>query len=201
MVPESGVFPAMIMLVYPTVGALIASRRPRNPIGWLLCLVGLVVIVLSFATAYASYAVYAPSPPLPATQYVAWLADRDTLSTGKWWVLTAWDESVKECIAIGDSKKFCNWNEHGSGIAFPAMVLVLSLLLLLFPDGRLTSRKLSVAALTALIGSVLLTLWWTTQPGPLYLYPSIDNPFGIGGTPGTSWMCGAGSAGSLFGSA
>jgi hypothetical protein len=35
--------------------------------------------------------------------------------------------------------------------------------------------------LTALIGSVLLTLWWTTQPGPLYLYPSIDNPFGIEG--------------------
>jgi hypothetical protein len=35
--------------------------------------------------------------------------------------------------------------------------------------------------LTAIIGSVLLTLSWTTQPGPLYLYPSIENPFGIGG--------------------
>jgi hypothetical protein len=66
--PTLGVFPAQLMLVYPTVGALIASRRPRNPIGWLFCLVGFVVIVLSFATAYASYAVYAPSsPPLPAT--------------------------------------------------------------------------------------------------------------------------------------
>jgi predicted permease len=31
--PNLGFFPAMIMLVYPTVGALIASRRPRNPIG------------------------------------------------------------------------------------------------------------------------------------------------------------------------
>jgi hypothetical protein len=183
--PNLGFFPAVLMLVYPTVGALIASRRPRNPIGWLLCLFGLVAIVLSFATAYASYAVYAPSSsPLPATQYVAWLADRDTLSTRKFWILSIWDETVKECIAIGDSKKFCNWNEHGSGIAFPAMMLVLSLLLLLFPDGRLPSRKWSVAALTALIGSVLLTLWWTTQPGPLYLYPSIENPFGIGGRTG-----------------
>jgi hypothetical protein len=81
------------------------------------------------------------------------------------------------------------------------MFLVLSLLLLLFPDGRLPSRKWSIAALTAIIGSVVLTLWWTTQPGPLYLYPSIDNPFGIGGAPGTSWRWGAGSAGWLFGSA
>jgi hypothetical protein len=180
--PNLGFFPAVLMLAYPTVGALIASRRPRNPIGWLLCLVGLVVIVLSFATAYASYAAYAPSSPaLPATQYVAWLADRDALSTRKYWVLQFYDESVKECLALGYSKKECNWNEHGSGIAFPAMFLVLSLLLLLFPDGRLPSRKWSVAALTAIIGSVLLTLWWTTQPGPLYLYPSIENPFGIGG--------------------
>ena len=191
--PNLGVFPAVLMLVYPTVGALIASRRPRNPIGWLFCLVGFVVIVLSFATAYASYAVHAPSSPdLPGTQYAAWLADRDTLSTGKYWGLSVrnkwgndtpylYDESVKGCLAIGHPKKFCTWNEHGSGIALPAMFLSLSLLLLLFPDGRLPSRKWSVAALTAIIGSVLLTLWWTTQPGPLYLYPSIENPFGIGG--------------------
>jgi hypothetical protein len=191
--PNLGFFPAVLMLVYPTVGALIASRRPGNPIGWLFCLVGFVVIVLSFATAYASYAAHAPSSPaLPGTQYAAWLADRDTLSTSKYWGLSVrnkwsndtpylYDESVKGCLAIGHPKKFCTWNEHGSGIAFPAMFLSLSLLLLLFPDGRLPSRKWSVAALTAIIGSVLLTLWWTTQPGPLYLYPSIENPFGIGG--------------------
>ena len=82
--PNLGFFPAMIMLVYPTVGALIASRRPRNPIGCLLCLVGLVVIVLSFATAYASYAVYALfQPPLcqPRSTLPGWRTD--TLSTGK----------------------------------------------------------------------------------------------------------------------
>jgi hypothetical protein len=181
MFPSLGFFPAMIMLVYPTVGALIASRRPRNPIGWLLCLVGLVVIVLSFATAYASYAVYASSSPaLPATSYVAWLADRDVLSTTSS-LRSRFKESVEECLAAGDPRKLCEWTEHSSGIALPAMFLVLSLLLLLFPNGRLTSRNWSVAAFTALIGSVLLTLWWTTQPGPLYLYPSIENPFGIGG--------------------
>jgi hypothetical protein len=176
MFPNLGFFPALIMLVYPTVGALIASRRPRNPIGWLLCLVGFVVIVLSFATAYATYAVYAPSSPaLPATQYMAWLADRDTLSTRT--PAASFKGWCRACLYEG----LRSWKEHSSGIALPAMFLVLSLLLLLFPDGRLTSRKWSVAALTALIGSVLLTLWWTTQPGPLYLYPSIDNPFAIEG--------------------
>jgi hypothetical protein len=94
--------------------------------------------------------------------------------------LKFYDESVNECLAIGYPKKECNWNEHGSGIAFPAKFLVLSMLLL-FPDGRLPSRKWSVAALTAIMGSVLVTLWWTTQPGSLFLYPSIENPFGLGG--------------------
>jgi hypothetical protein len=169
------------MLVYPTVGALIASRRPRNPIGWLFCLVGLMVIVLSFATAYATYAVYAPSSPaLPATQYVAWLADRATLSTRNYAArFSEISEFCRACLQEGVPEGLRYWKEHSSGIALPAMFLVLSLLLLLFPDGRLTSRKWSVAALMALIGSVLLTLWWTTQPGPLYLYPSIENPFGI----------------------
>jgi signal transduction histidine kinase len=111
---------------------------------------------------------------------MAWLADRDTLSTRNFW-LDFNNVSVEECLAGGDTKDFCQWTEHSSGIALPAMLLVLSLLLLLFPDGRLPSRKWSVAALTALTGSVLLTLWWTTQPGPLFLYPSIENPFGIEG--------------------
>jgi two-component system, NarL family, sensor kinase len=38
-----------------TVGAVLASRRPRHPVGWLLLAVGLSVIALGFAGAYASY--------------------------------------------------------------------------------------------------------------------------------------------------
>jgi hypothetical protein len=30
---------------YPTVGALVASSRPENPVGWLLCLYGLAISI------------------------------------------------------------------------------------------------------------------------------------------------------------
>jgi signal transduction histidine kinase len=175
--PTLGVLPAVLSLAYPTVGALIASRHPRNSIGWLFCAAGFVVIGLSVATAYADYAIFArSSPALPATQYMAWLADRDILSTAPYYLGQRLPEGA--CSA---TKHICEWWERSSGIALPAMLVVLTLLLLLFPDGRLPSRKWSVAALTALIGSALVTLWWTTEPGPLFFYPSIDNPFGIKG--------------------
>jgi hypothetical protein len=175
--PTLGVLPAVLSLAYPTIGALIASRHPRNSIGWLFCAAGFVVIGLSFATAYADYAIFArSSPALPATQYMAWLADRDILSTAPYYLGQRLPEGA--CSA---TKEICEWWERSSGIALPSMLVVLTLLLLLFPDGRLPSRKWSVAALTALIGSVLVTLWWTTEPGPLFFYPSIDNPFGIKG--------------------
>jgi hypothetical protein len=175
--PTLGVLPAVLSLAYPTVGALIASRHPRNPIGWLFCAAGFVVIVLSLATAYADYAIFArSSPALPLTRYMAWLADRDILSTAPYYLGQRLPEGA--CSA---TKEICEWWELSSGIALPAMMVVLTWLLLLFPDGQLPSRKWSVVALTALIGSVLVTLWWTTEPGRLFFYPSIDNPFGIKG--------------------
>jgi hypothetical protein len=41
---------------YATVGALVASRRPWNAVGWVLCAVGLTVAVESFTGTYAPYA-------------------------------------------------------------------------------------------------------------------------------------------------
>jgi hypothetical protein len=38
----------MLSLTYPTVGALIASRRPENTVGWIFCFFGLLLIVSSF---------------------------------------------------------------------------------------------------------------------------------------------------------
>jgi hypothetical protein len=51
---------------YPTVGAIVASRRPENPVGWLLCLYGLVTSIGYFCAEYAIYALLAQPDSLPA---------------------------------------------------------------------------------------------------------------------------------------
>jgi hypothetical protein len=40
--PSLAVLTGVLSLAYPTVGALIASRLPTNPIGWIFCGVGLL---------------------------------------------------------------------------------------------------------------------------------------------------------------
>jgi signal transduction histidine kinase len=44
-------------LIFPVVGALIASRRPSSPIGWLIIVPGLALLLSGFATEYAHYSV------------------------------------------------------------------------------------------------------------------------------------------------
>ena len=48
------------------VGAIIASRRTHNPIGWLLCASGLVFGVVMFASEYAIHALLVSPGTLPA---------------------------------------------------------------------------------------------------------------------------------------
>ena len=57
-----------------TVGALVASRRPENPVGWLLCFSGVAVSTSSFSSQYAIYALLAQPGVLPAGEAVAWIA-------------------------------------------------------------------------------------------------------------------------------
>ena len=59
-------------LSYAPVGALIASRRPANPIGWLLCLYGFVISLGYFCAEYAIYALLARPGVLPAGEAMAW---------------------------------------------------------------------------------------------------------------------------------
>jgi hypothetical protein len=54
-----------------TVGAIIASRRSHNPIGWLLCVSGLVFGMVMFASEYAIYALLVASGTLPAGEVLA----------------------------------------------------------------------------------------------------------------------------------
>jgi uncharacterized membrane protein YhdT len=58
---------------YPTVGAIVASRRPQNPVGWLLCLNGLVISIGYFCAEYAIYALLAQPDSLPAGEAMVWI--------------------------------------------------------------------------------------------------------------------------------
>jgi DNA-binding SARP family transcriptional activator len=59
-------------LSYAVVGALVASRRPRNPIGWLLLGEGLLFEFVGFSIGYVNYALFARPGSLPAGRVVAW---------------------------------------------------------------------------------------------------------------------------------
>src|SRR3712207_97833 len=64
----------VMALSFPTVGAFVASRRPKNSIGWIFCGTGLLTSVRSFAEAYADYALVARAGSLPGGEYMAWIA-------------------------------------------------------------------------------------------------------------------------------
>jgi hypothetical protein len=61
-------------LLFSTVGAIVGSRRPQNPVGWLLCLVGLAFAVAHFSSQYAIYALLARPNSLPAGEAMAWVS-------------------------------------------------------------------------------------------------------------------------------
>ena len=60
-------------LSYAPIGALVASRRPANPVGWLICLYGLVISLSYFCAEYAIYALLARPGSLPAGEAMAWI--------------------------------------------------------------------------------------------------------------------------------
>ncbi len=66
----------VLALVYVTVGALVASRRPENPIGWIFCGTGLIANSLQgFAPTYAAYALGVGYGSLPGGEYMAWVSE------------------------------------------------------------------------------------------------------------------------------
>jgi hypothetical protein len=65
------------------------------------------------------------------------------------------------------------------------LALVGVFLMLLFPEGRLLSRRWRIVVWAALCGSVLVALVFAFRPGPLRGSLSyLDNPFGVVGTIG-----------------
>jgi hypothetical protein len=140
-------------LAFPIIGALIASRRPHNPIGWICLAVGLLFLLLGLSEYYSVYGVARPgSVPFPIV--VAWLG---------------------------------NW------LWMPAVGLFATYLFLLFPDGRLPSRRwLPLAWLSGAV-TVALSLGFGLAPGRVANLPrEIRNPFGL---EGLTWLSDAANVG------
>jgi hypothetical protein len=61
-------------LAFTSVGLIIASRRPANPLGWLLLFFGLSLSANEFLRAYAEYTLFYRPGTLPAGLFIAWVA-------------------------------------------------------------------------------------------------------------------------------
>src|SRR5215211_2193812 len=59
---------------FSTVGAIVASRRSENLVGWLLVLYGLAQSISHFSAQYAIYALLAQPDSLPAGEAMAWVS-------------------------------------------------------------------------------------------------------------------------------
>jgi hypothetical protein len=140
-----GLVGGVLFLAFPLVGALIASRRPKNAVGWLCLAVGLLWALSGVFDYYSYYGAATPgSVPFPVV--MAGISD---------WI----------------------W--------VPAVGLLGTYVLLLFPDGRLPSRKWR--PLAWLSGAVILLLSFGVMlaPGPLDNLGGVRNPFGI---EGADWL-------------
>lgn len=103
---------------FPVLGALIASREPRNPMGWIFLAVGLSIGVLLPATEYAYISVVERSEPLPLTWFALWLEQwlwypalgliapftlllfPDGKPPGRFWKLVGWVGAVSLGIIV-----------------------------------------------------------------------------------------------------
>jgi hypothetical protein len=69
-----------ILLTFAIVGAIVASHRPRNPIGWIFCTMGLLVGFGTFAGGYAEFWGTSNFGPRSLGETAAWFASW-------WWTL------------------------------------------------------------------------------------------------------------------
>ncbi len=140
----------VIAVGYSVIGAIIASRLPNHPIGWICCAIGFIAGVEHFSGEYAVYAL---------------IAQPDSLAGGK---AMLWIQNWFWILFIG----------------------LLVFLLLLFPDGRLPSRRWRpfawFSAAVTVVGACLAAVAPDSTPGPssdanaLRIFP---NPLGIEGLP------------------
>ena len=130
-------------LAFPIVGALIASRRPENPIGWMCLVAGLFWMLIALGSQYDAY-VHAKLGSVPGAVMID--------------ALTQW-------------------------IWVPPVGILGIYMILLFPDGRLPSRRWRPLAWLSGAVMVLFSVASTLAPGTLEGHPGVRNPFGLEGHP------------------
>ena len=134
----------VLFLAFPIVGALVASRRPQNPIGWICLASGLLWMLLAVTDSYSIYGVARPgSVPFP--------------------------------VAVGTIGNQWLW--------VPTVGLFGIYMILLFPDGRLPSKRWRPLAWLSGVMIVLLSITEGLAPGPLENQGGVRNPFGLEALP------------------
>jgi hypothetical protein len=132
-------------LAFPLVGALIASKRPTNPIGWICLAVGLLWMLSVTSGPYAVYG-----------------------------LRVATFGSVPFPTAI---------SSLGESTGPTALALLGTYLILLFPSGRLPSRRWRPLAWFSGAVIVLNFVVGILAPVPLSDLRNVSNPFGLEGHP------------------
>src|SRR5829696_5447907 len=148
--PGFAVLTGVLSLAYPAVGALIASRLPTNPIGWIFCGLGVIYVTRRFTTAYADHA-FLESVALP------------------------WGEWFSMWIGFAN---FAAWFSTWIWSANPTLAVFL---MLLFPSGRLPSRRWRIVVWLRVLGAAMSAIGFAFMPGILLLHTYLVNPFAIAG--------------------
>jgi signal transduction histidine kinase len=71
--PTFAVLAIAMMAGYVSIGALVASRLPKSPIGWLMLVTGAGFLISASSSDYASYALYTNPGALPFPSVAIWL--------------------------------------------------------------------------------------------------------------------------------
>jgi hypothetical protein len=66
---------ALLAITFPLVGAVVAARRPGNPLGWIFCVIGLCYGLTVTGDAYAVYTVRTVPGALPGGGLMSWLGN------------------------------------------------------------------------------------------------------------------------------
>jgi len=132
---------ALSAVLYSTVGAIVASRRAENPVGWLFCLLGLAFSIGHSSSQYAIYTQLTQPDLLPAGQALAWISS---------WIL-------------------------------PPIIGLQVFSFLLFPTGRLPSKRWMWLAWLAVASSVVGTISSGFSFGANAGLCPVQNPLGIEG--------------------